>query len=156
MVEIPDTESLGNVGYERVYVELDWYDGPRAGLADVDGVAHYFRAVHDHARPDAPDDEYVVWPVSESVLALEREQWAIFADWDTRRTAGCADSASHPGNGGIDARYDELEVRLAPLRHPPAHARRVTAQWRSIPGPRYHAEGVDCLVKWRSAADGHR
>lgn len=36
--------------FEAVYVELDWYDGPRAGLADIDGVPHYFRAVRDYGK----------------------------------------------------------------------------------------------------------
>lgn len=27
---------------EKVYVENDWYDGPRARVADIDGVPHRF------------------------------------------------------------------------------------------------------------------
>ncbi|MFB7127243.1 hypothetical protein [Kitasatospora sp. NPDC056273] len=155
MADASDKQRLLDAGYERVYVELDWYDGPRGGVADVDGAAHYFRAVHDYPRPDAPDDEYLVWPVSGPVLALEREQWAIFASWSTRREAGCASAAGHPGNGGIDTRYDELEAQLAPYREVPTQVRRAVAEWRPIAGPRYHVEGVGCMVKW-SDKDGHR
>lgn len=54
-------------GFERVYVELEWYDGPREGVADVD----------DWDRFDDADG-YSVLPVSEDALTLEREQWAIF------------------------------------------------------------------------------
>jgi hypothetical protein len=43
-------------GFERVHVELDWYDGPRGGLADVDGLPHYFQSVPGCE----PDDEYLV------------------------------------------------------------------------------------------------
>ena len=27
---------------ERVYVENDWWDGPRGGIADIQGVPHRF------------------------------------------------------------------------------------------------------------------
>ncbi|WP_405594401.1 hypothetical protein OG741_01840 [Streptomyces sp. NBC_01410] len=40
MAQIWDEQQLIADGFERVYVELEWYDGPRAGLADVDVVPH--------------------------------------------------------------------------------------------------------------------
>lgn len=50
MAEAWDEEQLIADGFERVYVELEWYDGPRAGLADVNGKPHYFRGLdYDHA-----------------------------------------------------------------------------------------------------------
>ena len=45
---VPDTPAA-NDGFEPVYVELDWYDGPQAGVAAVQGAPHYFRCVHDQA-----------------------------------------------------------------------------------------------------------
>ncbi|WP_406431331.1 hypothetical protein [Streptomyces sp. NBC_01589] len=73
-------------GFERVYVELEWYDGPRFGLAGVDGKPHYFQNDdYDHA---CGADEYRVWPASEAAVVLEREQWAIFARWNQRHEAG--------------------------------------------------------------------
>jgi len=27
-------------GFERVYAELEWYDGPRVGLGDIGGKPH--------------------------------------------------------------------------------------------------------------------
>jgi hypothetical protein len=116
--------------FERVYVELDWYDGPRSGLADVNGVPHYFQAVHDDSRPGAPDDVYHVWPASDDALALEREQWAIFVAWNSRYEAGTAATDTHPGLGGIDARYDELTALLTRQRAVSPGARRLAAEWR--------------------------
>ncbi|WP_327738300.1 hypothetical protein OG749_35445 [Streptomyces nojiriensis] len=37
MAEIWDEQRLIAGGFRRVYAEFEWYDGPRAGLADVDG-----------------------------------------------------------------------------------------------------------------------
>ncbi|MEJ3742702.1 hypothetical protein WEI85_05345 [Actinomycetes bacterium KLBMP 9797] len=139
-----------NEPFEAVYVELDWYDGPRAGLADVDGVPHYFRAVHDYTRPNEPDDEYLVWPVGQQALSWEREQWDIFVRWNARYESGIADTDSHPGHGGVDTRYDELTTLLESHRAPPDGARRLRAEWRPLESPdRYSAGGPSYTVRWR-------
>jgi hypothetical protein len=133
------------VGFERVHAELDWYDGPRAGVADVGGVPHYFRAIHDYRHPD---DVYHVWPASPAALALEREQWVIFTEWNTRYEAATATPDSHPGHGAIDRRYDELTALLAPHRAVPPKARRLKAEWRHADRPqRYHPDGPDYVVR---------
>ncbi|MGC5021361.1 hypothetical protein [Micromonospora sp. DT47] len=46
----PIDEPCTGDDFDPVYVEMDWYDGPRTGLAAVRGVPHYFRAVHDQSR----------------------------------------------------------------------------------------------------------
>jgi hypothetical protein len=55
-------------GFEPVYVELDWYDGPRAGLASVDGVPHNFRAARDYCTGEESDDEPLDLQLAEHVL----------------------------------------------------------------------------------------
>ncbi|MBS2534446.1 hypothetical protein KGQ20_16870 [Catenulispora sp. NF23] len=122
MAETWDEARLIADGFERVYVELEWYDGPRAGLADVDGVPHYFEGKDYDAADEA--DEYNVCAASEDALALEREQWAIFARWNERFEAGMVNQDSQPGRGGTNARYDELDVLLAPHRRAPDKAPR--------------------------------
>lgn len=57
------SEQLRRKGFDQVYVELDRYDGPAAGLADVHGVPHYF-----HRDPDN-DERFFVWPVDDVTLA---------------------------------------------------------------------------------------
>lgn len=146
MAEIRDEQQLMANGFERVHVELSWYDGPREGIADVDGVPHYFLN-HGFAPTDAAD-EYLVWPADRGVVAFEREQWAIFARWYLRAEAGTAAPDTHPGQGGVDARYDELTAQLAPHREPPACARRLVAELRSADGPRYRVDGVGYWIRW--------
>ena len=90
-------------------MDLEWYDGPRKGLALVDGVPHY--------------DE-----VSDAGLE------------------------EHPGHGGIDARYDELALLLAPRRQAPDGARRLVGEARFDDGDdRYRSDGVDHWFRWRPA-----
>ncbi|QNP66157.1 hypothetical protein [Streptomyces genisteinicus] len=149
MAETWDGDRLAADGFERVHVELEWYDGPRAGLADIGGRPHYFHS-DDHALGHAPD-AYEVWPASGAAMELEREQWAIYARWNARREAGEAGPESHPGHGGVDARYDELESALAPHRRVPEDARRLVAEHRLAAGPRRRDGGPRYWLRWRPA-----
>ncbi len=146
MAEIFDEPRLIADGFERVYVELDWYDGPRAGVADIDGVPHYFYS--DDWTSSVEADTYHVWPASEVAVAWEREQFAIFARWDEGYQTGAVKLETHPGHGGTDARYDELTMLLAPFRQPPDDARRFTGELRFVGGARYRVDGLDYWFKW--------
>lgn len=149
-----DEERLIADGFERVYVELEWYDGPRAGLADVDGKSHYFQGYdYDHADEA---DEYCVWPANDVAVEREREQWAIFVRWNERYEAGTAGLETHPGHGGIDARYDELDLLLAPFRQVPDDARWLAGELRFDAGARYRAEGPGYWFRWRPSRRGPR
>ena len=141
-------------GFESIHVELDWYDGPQAGLADVDGVVHYFHTVHYGIGDGEPDEEFYVWPASEVAVAAECEQWAIFVEWNDRYEAGTADSDTHPDQGGVHLRYDELTELLVPHRKVPDGARRLAAEWKWDDGSRsrYRVDGTDYRVRWRAAA----
>ncbi|GAA1000669.1 hypothetical protein GCM10009555_104030 [Acrocarpospora macrocephala] len=143
-----DEEDLLRDGFERVHIELDWWDGPREGLADVDGKVHYFQAVWDDDQDDY-GDEYYVWPASSPAVAMEREAQTIFLEWLTRYKSATASIETHPGHGGVDARYDELKTRLLPFRAKPNDAIRMTAEWRAL-DRRFHnnAAGPSYTVKW--------
>jgi hypothetical protein len=136
-------------GCHPVVVELDWYDGPRAGLVDIDGEPHYFRCADEDYS--VPADRYLVWPAGEPAATLEREQWLIFVRWNERYEAGSAGVDRHPGHGGVDPRYDELTARLTPHRRAPDDARVLVAEWRSDGGDRYRPDGPGYRVRWRAA-----
>lgn len=140
-------EDLVPVGFEPVHVEGDWYDGPRSGLADVNGSMHYFQAVYDHHHPDEPDDEYFVWPASDTAVAMEREQWAIFAEWSMRYETDKATAGPHPA--GTNSRYDELATLLVLHRAIPDQVRRLAADWHWGNRPaHYPPSGPIYWVKW--------
>lgn len=135
---------------ENVCVENEWWDGPRAGIADVDRRPHRFKAMWDEA-----DDDYVeaflVWPIDEDELALEIEQWRIFVEWYRRDQAGLAGTDSHPARGGVSSRWDEIEALLRPRRtEVPPQARRAAAQFERIDGAsRYDFSGPCYRVRWK-------
>ncbi len=142
-------ETPSSTGFERVHVEFEWYDGPRGGIADIDGVPHYFWALPGRGG----GAEHRVWPLSTDVLAMEREQWAIFIAWHDRFEAGTNPEEDHPVQGGVDARYDALEELLVPHRAVPKNARVMRVEWRGNGAPkRYRLEGPAYEGRWRPLA----
>jgi hypothetical protein len=135
---------------ERVYVENEWYDGPRAGIADVNGRPHRFKALFDDAEDQYPGT-FFIWPVDETTVELEQEQWRIFAAWNVLYEAGEATAESHPGHGGKSARWDEIEVLLKTSRTDvPLTAQRASAKLSHIDGGvRYPASGPGYTLIWR-------
>ena len=134
---------------EHVHVENAWYDGPVAGVADIGGQPHRFMLMHDECSATG-DPIYKVWPIDAAELTLEQEQWALFVQWHEHFEAGLADTSSHPGHGGIDVRWDELQALLANARqHIPPHARQATATLvRLDDAPRYSISGPDYQMCW--------
>ncbi|MFD0427504.1 hypothetical protein ACFQ60_02955 [Streptomyces zhihengii] len=86
MAETSDEAQLIADGFGRVLVELEWYDGLRVGLVDINGQPHYFDGYGQYLGDEA--DEYRVWPASPAAVELEREQWAIYVDWNERQGLG--------------------------------------------------------------------
>ena len=134
---------------ERVLVELEWYDGPRVGVAYVKGVPHRFSSNYDET-----DDEYLgsfkVWPINELDLSYEVEQWKIFVDWNNEYELGKADTSTHPGTGGINKRWDELQVILKQSREfHPSSMHTLRAEFFSMENRiRYDYSGPDYMLSW--------
>ncbi|MET9852123.1 hypothetical protein ABZY57_04080 [Streptomyces sp. NPDC006450] len=122
--------------------ELEWYDGPRVGLVDIAGKPYYFDGYGQYLGDRA--DEYRVWPASPAAMEMEREQWAIYVDWNERQGAG----AAYLGHGGLDARYDELDVLLAQYRQAPDDAPRLLGELRHT-GDGHRMEGTGYWFRWR-------
>ncbi|MFZ3194490.1 MAG: hypothetical protein WA154_14965 [Moraxellaceae bacterium] len=61
---------------EKVYVEIDWYDGPRSGVADVNGIPHYFVSFFD--EEDNVFSIFTIWPIREKIPVSARKAKAKF------------------------------------------------------------------------------
>ena len=135
---------------ERVYVEKEWWDGPRSGIGDVNGVPHRYVSLFDEEK-DEYSDIFVIWPVDMQELELEIEQWLIFVEWNALFESGRADLESHPGHGGRNARWDEIEALLKPRRTDvPADAKRAVAQYCPLDREvRYAPSGPAYMLSWR-------
>ena len=135
---------------EHVYVENEWYDGPRAGVANIQGKPHRFVSQFDEA-----EDEYLgtflVWPIGEPELALEQEQWRIFASWNGDYEAGKVGAESHPGHPGTNKRWDEIHSLLQASRESvPSNAVRAKAHLvHAERSQRYLPSGPSYRLSWR-------
>ena len=84
----------------------DIYDGVRTGIADYQGIPHYFSSIFQ----DEYTDEFELATVSERFLGLAIEQWKIFRDWEYLFHTGNENLENHPNGGGVNKRYDEIEA----------------------------------------------
>ncbi len=134
---------------EKVYVENEWYDGPRAGVADVNGFPHRFKSLFDE-KEDEYLGTFLLWPIEKEAVELEIEQWRIFVQWNFLYEAGEAATDSHPGHGGLSKRWDEIESLLKASRaEVPTQARRAIAQLTHIDGTaRYEPTGPGYMLAW--------
>ncbi len=135
---------------EHVYVEASWYDGPRAGIADVQGSPHRFKSLNDE-QGDEYLGTFLVWPIDPANLQLEQEQWRIFTNWNDEYEAGRVVLTSHPGNPGTNQRWDEIEALLEKSRETvPPDARRAKAELVHIERERrYLPSGPAYKLGWR-------
>lgn len=135
---------------ENVYVENAWYDGPRAGVADLNGSPHRFISQFDE---NGGEDlgTFLVWPINEHEFALEQEQWQIFVDWNADYEAGRVTIESHPGHPGMNKRWGELNALLQIGRETvPTEAMRAKAELiYEKESRRYKSTGPSYKVSWK-------
>lgn len=96
---------------ERVLAVWDFHDGPRTGIAEYQGRAHYFSCLWDEALDDY-SPAFHLWPITQATLVAALEQWAIWCTWEDNYQTGQTEANTHPGTGGIDTRYDQLQQLL--------------------------------------------
>jgi hypothetical protein len=135
---------------EYVFVELDYHDRPRSGIATVLGIPHRFECLFDEERDDW-SDEYVIVPIDAEILVLEIEQFQIFLDWRDRFDRGLATTEDHPVYGDENSRFIELNRLLGPCREIDIESgRRAFAEFQ-MPADlkRYRESGVTYTVRWR-------
>ena len=96
---------------ESVHMVWEIYDGPRSGIADLDGVPHYFECLFDEEKQDW-SEKFDLKPISESLFENATEQWKIYRDWEEKYHSGNLSIDTHPGNRGVNPRYDWLEDNI--------------------------------------------
>ncbi len=98
--------------YETVHTISDWYDGARAGIADLNGKPHYYE---NHWNEEEPDwsEIYFLQPLDAETFALAMEDWEIWLSWERAFKNGEATQETHPALPEERQRHDELEKILA-------------------------------------------
>jgi len=125
---------MPNMKYEPVYAVWDYYDGVRTGIADLNGEPHYFASQFELAADDYSDN-FKLYPVDAEFMERAMRNWAIYRAWDRQFRSGEVKVETHPGHGGIDLEYDELQSwldrKVGQLQALPTLHR---AEFRALPG----------------------
>ncbi len=142
------------MAFERVYTIWDYYDGPRSGIANVNGQPHYY----DCEWSDEQDDfanTFLVVPVDEEKLAIALKDWESWRKWEFAFHRGELDLSTHPVNvTGVPSHASfeaEFRSKIDVLR---ANSVRLHAQFRALPGQDELPQGVmrALEVEWTSCA----
>ncbi len=92
---------------EKVHTVEDYYDGPRSGTADFQGVSHYFSCPFDEAIDDYAD-YFLLYPASPEFMRNTLRRSEIFMAWNDMFHRGLETIETHPAHGGVNAEYDEI------------------------------------------------
>ncbi len=133
------------MAWDRVHTVNDYYDGPRLGIADVDGVPHIYEAEFDYSS-DEFGDTYFASPVDENLLRLVMEDWEIWLRWNSAFRRGDASRETHPALPQDRERHEALKIAIGDrLRVDRAHAKYLKARFESSPNDQSQ------IVEWRTA-----
>lgn len=124
---------------DRVYTVNNYYDGPRLGVADVDGVPHIYEAEFDHTS-DEYGDTYFVSPIDESLLALVLDDWEIWLRWDSAFKRGEVSIETHPALPEDRERHEALKIAIGD---------RLKVDREQSKYMKAHFNDGDTIVEWR-------
>ena len=132
------------MAWDRVHTVNDYYDGPRLGIADVDGVPHIYEAEFDYST-DEFGDTYFVSPVDENLMALVLEDWEIWLRWNSAFKRGNASAETHPALPQDRERHEALKIAIGDrLRVDRAHSKYLKGHFKSS----HHDGGT--IVEWHT------
>lgn len=116
--------------FETVHTVFDYYDGPRSGITDFRGKPHVYESIFDDTLDDY-SDTFRLSPISDAVLRLALEDWAIWLRWETAFHRGETPRETHPALSSDRARHDELRQLLhGQLAIDPSNCFCATAEFR--------------------------
>lgn len=98
-------------GYERVYTVMDYYDGPRKGIADFEGQPHLYDCIFDDEKGNY-SDAFQLMAIDTEIFRLALEDWRIWQRYELAYHTGKADLSDHPALPNERERHDELQKIL--------------------------------------------
>lgn len=98
---------------EDVHFVIDYWDGPREGVADYCGTPHYFRAVFDEKK-DEWSDVFILTPLDQDTYRLLMENKQIWERWQQAYETGATTIDSHPALPEDANRSKELHEIIEP------------------------------------------
>lgn len=108
---LSEEEMNNSDDYEPVLFVHDYWDCPRAGIAHYLGIPHRFACPFDDVLDDYPD-VYLLGPISDSMLNLEREAWDIYYGHSPAPELSSILPKPIPRFPDAKPRYDEIQTLL--------------------------------------------
>src|SRR3954462_14007265 len=99
------------MSWDHVLTINDYWDGPRRGIADVNGVPHIYESEFDHGA-DECSDTYLVSPIERSLLSIVLEDWEIWLRWHAAYQAGEVSLGTHPALPEDRERYETIQQAI--------------------------------------------
>ena len=131
---------------ERVYTVVDYFDGPRRGIADYRGQPHLYEA-----DAEGGTDRFRLYPVSPVVLQAALEDWEIWRRWERAFHEGRVPLSTHPALPEDRVRHHELVTILAAnLRIDPSSAIRASGEFVAERADADDRCWPSLLVRWSS------
>ena len=130
---------------DRVLTINDYYDGPRLGIAEMNGVPHIYEAEFDH-NTEEYGDTYFLSPVEQELLALVLEDWQIWLRWEAALKRGEISVEAHPALPSERSRHEELKAAIGNrLKSDPTNRTYMKGKFSTAP---IETEWKGMLVEW--------
>jgi len=97
--------------FEEVFTVTDYYDGPRRGIANYNGLPHFYDSVFSDEKQDYTC-LYRLTPISAEVFQLALEDWVIWRRWEHAFASGVTGRETHPALPEDTDRHAQLESLL--------------------------------------------
>jgi len=107
-----NTLEENRLGLEEVHTIQDYWDQPREGVADYNGLPHYYKCIFDEEK-DEWSNTYILKPLDAETLLLLEESQEIFQRWADAYRKGETTLDSHPAHAEDRERLTELRNILA-------------------------------------------
>jgi hypothetical protein len=97
--------------FELVHTIMDYYDGPRSGIADYEGSPHFYYCIFDEHKDDYTD-VFSLTPIDPETFKLAMEDWEIWRRWEIAFHSGKTDLSTHPCLPQDYKRHHEIKLIL--------------------------------------------
>ena len=136
------------MSWDRILTINDYYDQPRLGVAEVNGVPHIYDREFDH-NADEYSDTYFVSAITEELLALVLEDWEIWLRWHDAYKRHEVSLETHPALLDERERHDAIALAIGNrMQSNPAESKRLKAEFRNL---RIDGAWTGAEVQWRES-----
>src|SRR5437868_5445714 len=105
------TQITNSLEYERVHTVFNYWDGIRSGIADFNGMPHYYECPFDEVKDDWAG-YFLLKPIDEETFQLAMEDWAIWQRWYIACQTGKTTLETHPALPEDRKRHTEIKKIL--------------------------------------------